>query len=192
MASRNHTRSSPLFLLAVCAWMSACGGTTPTDPRDSATPTDPTVVVQPPTTPPPSEVDPVDPASPAEPASPSVSVRFAVAAQDGSLQPATTTSILATAAMYVVADWRDLPADAVEQLALIAPSGSLYLSPSFSLADGQGATLEALADGTVRATYRVGIWGTSIASYRRTGSWTATASLVGGTATAAATIDLTP
>lgn len=160
-----------------------------------AKPTDPTVVVSPPTTPPPAEVDPVvpadPPATPAAPAEPSVTVAFAVAASDGSLQPATTASIAATQAMYVVAEWRDLPADATEELVLVSPSGSIYMSPSFPLVDGQGATVETLVTGAVRATYRVGIWGTTIASYRRTGTWTATVDLVGGTATASATISLT-
>ena len=183
MARRIDTWTSAITLLTACAWISACGAAPSEETASAVSPGDPTVVVDEPTQPP------VDP--PAAPAAPSVSVAFAVAAPDGSLQLATTASLLATPAMYVVADWRDLPADAAEQLVLVAPSGSLYISPSFPLVDGQGATVETLSDGTVRATYRVAIWGTTIASYRRTGTWTATVNLVGGTATATATIALT-
>lgn len=184
MATRIDSRASALILLAACAWISSCGPTPSDEPVGIETPTGPTVVVDDPTPPP------VTP--PVEPAAPSVSVTFAVAADDGALQPATSASLLATPTMFVVADWKDLPADAAEQLALIAPSGSVYASTSFALVDGQGAAVETLSDGTVRATYRVEIWGTSIAQYRRTGIWTATVSLVDGTANASATIDLTP
>ncbi len=182
MARRIDTWSSALTLLAACAWISACGPAPSGEAAGAVTPTGPTVVVAQPA-PPPAE-------PPAEPAAPSVAVTFAVAGQDGALEPATSASMLSTQAMYVVADWKNVPADAAEQLAVIAPSGSLYEAPTFPLVDGQGATVATLPDGTVRATYRIAIWGTTIASLHRTGTWTATVSLVGGTASASATIDL--
>jgi hypothetical protein len=185
MARVNDLWRQPLTLLAACAWISACGPAQPAEDAAAVALSDPTLV---------EPAVPADTDPPVEPAAPSLAVSFAVAAQDGSLAPAAAASLVATQAVYVVAEWRGLTGSPVEQLELVAPSGSLYHSTSFSLVPGDTAPLrvEALEDGALRATFRVAIWGTSIAQLQRTGTWTATVGLADGPLSATATIDLQP
>lgn len=180
--------SKPLtaaVLLAACGALSACGPDAPgPEGANAIAPPAPTISGDPAT----------PPTTGAEPPA-SLAVTFALPADDGSLQPATAASILTARAMYVVADWTGVTPEQAQQLELLAPGGTLpYLSATFALAAGDDlpASVVALADGTVRATYRIAIAGTRIAQYQRTGTWTASVGLVGGSASGIATIELTP
>lgn len=144
--------------------------------------TDPTLPLEPPVV-----------AQPDAPAEPSVEVTFATATGDGTFQPVTSASIAATQAMYVVAEWTGVADTATEQLQLLTPKAQLFFATSFPLAPSESQPqVVVLADGTVRAIYRIGIWGTTIAQYRRTGTWTAHVQLEGSDVGAAATVELLP
>lgn len=172
-------------ILVACAWLPACGAGGASDAGgNTVLPSSPPVID------PPSQPVTETPA----PATPAVAVTFAVQGEDGTLRPATSASIVTNRAVYVVADWSGVATDQSEQLELMAPTGDLpFFSTTFALTPGDGvpASVQVLAGGTVRAAYRIGIWGTSIAQYQRTGTWTARVQLPDGSVAGAATIALT-
>jgi len=124
--------------------------------------------------------------------SPSVSLAFAAAVPAGAFEPLMVAALQETATLYVVADWKNVPAGAVERLDVVMPGGALYASLELPLAETERGDLrfEVLEDGTRRLTFLLPVWGTPIESYGITGTWSATATLVGGTATASASIEL--
>jgi len=166
---------------AALALSSGCGGPDAEDPAElvdlaSATRSKPT---KPPPPPPP----------------PTSSVRLGFAATAPSattFEPLAQASIDATPTLYVVADWNGVAADAVERLDVFMPGGALYASLDLPIAATTRGDLQfqVLGDGTRRLTYLLQVWGTPIESYRMTGSWSARASLVGGSASATASVVL--
>lgn len=125
-------------------------------------------------------------------AAPAVTIAFAAAAPAGSFDPLASASIQDTRILYVVADWKDLPAGAAERLDILMPGGALYASLELPIGETQRGDLQfqVLEDGTRRVTYLLQVWGTPIESYQITGPWSASVTLVGGTASASAGITL--
>jgi len=125
-------------------------------------------------------------------AAPSVTLAFAAAAPAGSFDPLASTTIQDTATLYVVADWKNLPAGAAERLDVLMPGGALYASLELPVGETTRGDVQfqLLADGTRRVTYLLQVWGTPIESYQITGPWSASVTLVGGTAGATASVVL--
>lgn len=164
-----------LGLAAAAALLLACGGELVDDTAQPGTPGAPGTVLVP------------------DDAAPSVTVAFAATAPAGSFDPLTAATIFDTATLYVVADWKDLPAGAAAQrLDVLMPGGALYASLELPVAEtGRGdVQFRTLEDGTRRVTYLLQVWGTPIESYQITGPWSVRVTLVGGSATASASVAL--
>jgi hypothetical protein len=160
---------------AAAALLLACGGELTDDGAQPGTPGAPGTVLVP------------------DEAAPSVTLAFAAAAPTGSFDPLASAVLHDTATLYVVADWKNLPAGAAAQrLDVLMPGGALYAGLELPVGetargDVQFRTLE---DGTRRVTYLLQVWGTPIESYQITGPWSARVTLVGGTASATAGVTL--
>lgn len=126
------------------------------------------------------------------PPSPSVVLAFAAAAPAGAFEPIVSATIMDTATLYVVADWKNAPSGAAERLDVLMPGGALYASLELPIGetDRGDVQFQVLEDGTRRVTYLLQVWGTPIESYQMTGPWSARVTLVGGTATATAGVTL--
>jgi hypothetical protein len=174
--------------------------TEPSTPSDPTTPSDPDVASDPttPSTPttPSQPTTPSEPSTPSQPSAPTgetVVLAIAASAPGTSFTPVTEVSIEESSAVYVVADWKsDVPADAHERLDLRSPDGAAYASLDLSIAAATrgDVTYRVLDDGTRRLAFRLAVWGTQIESLPLTGTWSATVSLVGGSATATAQFEL--
>lgn len=166
---RSAAPAGALALLLAAAVLPACGGA-----ADDTSPADGDAAGRPVTT------------------RPAVTVAFAAALPTGSFTPVTEADRASTAALYVVADWTGLSGSQAERLELVKPSGILYYAQSIPLVDTSTSLVRVwtLPGGTVRAVYKLNIWGTPIDLYAMVGTWTATAKLVKGTATGSATVVL--
>jgi hypothetical protein len=170
MRSHRVPRSLRSFAILAAALLSACGGLV--DPN--AQPDTPGTVLRP------------------DASSPSVSLAFSAGVPGGAVEALSQASIDDTATLYVVADWKNIPANGAEQLDLYLPNGTLYASLELPIAATERGDLafEVLGDGTRRLTFSLHVWGTPIESLRMAGTWTAVVSLVGGAATASAYVVL--
>ena len=120
------------------------------------------------------------------PSTASVVLAFATSAPGDVFVPVSSVSLDAVPTVYVVADWKDLSGEATEQLEIVTPSGTLYAGLEIPIASSTRGDVQyrVLADGTRRVVYLLRLWGTAIERQRRTGQWTATVQLKGGTAAA--------
>jgi hypothetical protein len=155
----------------------------PADPP-AITPTDPPA--DPPT------VTPTDPPAVPPAAGPALALGFAAELPAGAYAPASEAAIADTPSLWVVADWSGVTADQSERLVLFSPEGSVYYALEIPLADTDTSLVHvaALADGTRRAAFQLLVWGTTIQSYDDVGTWTAQATLTGGTVAGQATVVL--
>jgi len=121
---------------------------------------------------------------PAPPAGPKVALGFATELPAGDYSGQSEAAISETPSLWVVADWSGVTGDQSEQLELIAPEGSSYYAAEIPFADTNTSLVHsaALADGTRRVAFQLLIWGTTIESYDEVGTWTARATLAGGSA----------
>ncbi len=167
-----------------------------TTPRRHPQPAPPRHPWPAPPPPPPADPPPTDPPPPTNPpvvpAEPAVTVGFAAELPADSFVSLADVSIADTAYLWVVADWSGVAADQAERLELVSPEGSAYytLEIPFADADTSLTHVAGLADGTRRVAFKLCIWGTTIATYYDVGTWTARASLVGGSASTTATFVL--
>lgn len=131
-------------------------------------------------------------AKPPRPPVPSVTLAFADFLPTGAFDPLVEATIWDTAILYIVADWKNVADTASERLDIQMPGGALYAGMDLPIAETTRGDLDyqVLADGTKRLTYFLYVWGTPIEFYNMTGLWTATATLVNGTATDTATVTL--
>jgi len=125
-------------------------------------------------------------------AGPAVALGFAAELPAGDYTSAAEATIADTPSLWVVADWSGVTADQSEQLQLIAPDSTSYYEAEIPFADTNTSLVysAALADGTRRVAFQLLIWGTTIESFDEVGSWTAKATLVGGSAGGQATVVL--
>jgi len=163
----------------------AAGAQNPPSPAPAPTPPTPTPDPVPAPAPSP---DPVPAPTPA----PAVAVAFATPLADGGFAPVSDVAISSTAAVYVVADWTNVAAGQVEHLDLINPNGLLYYGLDIPLTSTSSSlvSVSTLADGTVRAVYKLLLWGTSIEDYNLVGLWTAKVRLLQRSGTSTATLTL--
>ena len=134
----------------------------------------------------------VDTGQPPPVAGPAVALGFATELPAGDYTPAAEAAIADTPSLWVVADWSGVTPDQSERLELVSPEGSVYYAQEIPFADTDTSLVHAAAlpDGTRRAAFQLLIWGTTIESYADVGTWTARATLVGGSASAEASVVL--
>lgn len=176
---RKWVPASLAALALLALW--GCGGTTTPVNGERTGGGQPTITEPAKPAEPAKPVEPVDPVGPAGPAAPTVGVTFA-ALPTGTLTPVADASIFDTAELWIVAEWKDAPADGAEQVVITTPQGTLYQSTEISFAEtARGdVRIQVLADGTRRVALALQIWGTSIEQLSRTGTWSAAVTLVGG------------
>ncbi|HYD43099.1 MAG TPA: hypothetical protein VEB43_19860 [Anaeromyxobacter sp.] len=160
--------------LAAATALLACGGALVDDSAQPGTPGAPGTVLVP------------------DDAAPSVTLTFAALEPAGAVEGLASAAIDDTPTLYVVAEWKGVPAGAVERLVVAMPGGAVYASLELPVGETERGDVrfQVLEDGTRRLTFLLHVWGTPIESLRMTGAWTATATLVGGTATATASVTL--
>ncbi len=125
------------------------------------------------------------------PGGPSVTVAFATAAPAGDFTPATSATLADTESLYVVADWRDVPAGQTVRVLIASPDGTSYFDQLLPLEDGTvGLSSVVTSAEARRMVVRLPVWGTDIETYHRVGAWTATVSLQGADLAGAAQVEL--
>lgn len=132
------------------------------------------------------------PGAPVVEPAPSVTIAIATAAPATDLTPVASAAIDDTATLYLVTDWKNLPPGAVARLDVRMPGGVPYSSLEIPVGETERGDVrfQVLEDGTRRLSFLLQIWGTPIELQRMTGSWSATATLVGGDASASASVGL--